>query len=240
MYKRVLLKLSGESLRQEEESQIIDVDYLKETALTIKSLYDQGLEIALVIGAGNIWRGKLADQIGIERIPADYMGMLGTVINAVAISSALKNLDCPSVVFSSISPIEGVTRAYNPKEAIEELEKGNVIFLAGGTGKPLLTTDTAAAELAIDTKVDAILMAKNDVDGVYSDDPDKNPDAIFYKRITYQEMIDKDLKVMDRQALEMLKDKDIEVRVFNMADISNFVKVAKGEDIGTTITKGDK
>lgn len=240
MYKRVLLKLSGESLRQEQENQIIDVDYLKEAALTIKSLYDSGLQIAVVIGAGNIWRGKLADQIGIERIPADYMGMLGTVINAVAVSSALKNLDCPSVVFSSISPIEGVTREYKPSEAIEELEKGNVIFLAGGTGKPLLTTDTAAAELAIDTNVDAILMAKNDVDGVYSDDPSKNKEAVFYKNITYREMIKQDLKIMDMEALKMLDGKDIEVRVFNMDDISNFKKVALGEDIGTTISSKEK
>ncbi len=238
MYKRVLLKLSGESLRQEEASQIIDVDYLKSTCDIIKLLYDQGIEIAIVIGAGNIWRGKLADEIGIERAPADYMGMLGTVINAVAISSALKNIKVPSIVFSSIPAIEGVTVPYDKNEAKKAMKEGKIIFLAGGTGKPFFTTDTAATALAIDIDADAILMGKNGVDGVYSANPHDDPSATLYKRITYQEMIDNNLEIMDITAVKMLVDKDIEIRIFNMAEPENFVKVIIGEDVGTTCKKG--
>ncbi len=238
MYKRVLLKLSGESLRQEEASQIIDVDYLKATCDIIKLLYDQGLEIAIVIGAGNIWRGKLADDIGIEREPADYMGMLGTVINAVAISSALKNIDVPSVVFSSVPAIDGVTIDYVKEEAKKAMKEGNIIFLAGGTGKPFFTTDTAATALAIDIEADAILMGKNGVDGVYSANPHDDPSARLYKTITYDKMLKENLEIMDLTAVKMLLDKDIEVRIFNMADPENFIKVIKGEDVGTTCRKG--
>ncbi|MCD8204927.1 MAG: UMP kinase [Coprobacillus sp.] len=238
MYKRILLKLSGESLRQEEASQIIDVDYLKSTCNIIKLLYDQGLEIAIVIGAGNIWRGKLADEIGIERAPADYMGMLGTVINAVAISSALKNIDVPSVVFSSVPAIDGVTLAYEKEAAKKAMKEGNIIFLAGGTGKPFFTTDTAATALAIDIDAEAILMGKNGVDGVYSANPHDDPSAKLYKTITYDEMIKKNLEIMDITAVKMLVDKDIEVRIFNMAEPENFIKVISGEDVGTTCRKG--
>ncbi|MCD8203538.1 MAG: UMP kinase [Coprobacillus sp.] len=238
MYKRVLLKLSGESLRQEEASQIIDVDYLKSTCDIIKLLYDQGIEIAIVIGAGNIWRGKLADEIGIERAPADYMGMLGTVINAVAISSALKNIEVPSIVFSSIPAIDGVTVPYEKEEAKKAMKEGKIIFLAGGTGKPFFTTDTAAITLAIDIDADAILMGKNGVDGVYSANPYEDPNATLYKSITYQEMIDNNLEIMDMTAVKMLVDKDIEIRIFNMAEPTNFIKVINGEDVGTTCRKG--
>ncbi|MCD8209894.1 MAG: UMP kinase [Coprobacillus sp.] len=236
MYKRILLKLSGESLRQEGTRHTIDVDYLKETAQIIKDVHDEGIEVAIVVGAGNIWRGKLANQIGIERVPADYMGMLGTVINAVAINSALKNLGCAGEVFSSITPIKGVTKAYKKSAAKKSLSAGNVIFLAGGTGKPYLTTDTAAAMLAKDISVDAILMSKNNVDGVYDSDPKTNKDAKLLKTITYQDILDKNLEVMDKEAAELLCDTNIEIRVFN-AQPENFVKVLSDETLGTTVRK---
>ncbi len=237
MYKRVLLKLSGEALRGHESSSILDVKYLKTIVSIIKEIYDSGIQVAVVIGAGNIWRGKLADEIGIERIPADYMGMLGTVINAVAVSSNLKTLGVESVVYSSIPAIDGVSVKYDKEEAKKSLLEGKVVFLSGGTGKPFFTTDTAATMLALDIDADALLMAKNGVDGVYSDDPSVNKNAILLKKITYREMLKMNLKVMDSSAVEMLLDKDIEVRVFNMADTKNFMRVINGLDIGTTCRK---
>lgn len=237
MYKRVLLKLSGEALHPAKGNSILNVDYLKNIAKIIKDIYDNHIEVAVVIGAGNIWRGKLADAIGIERVPADYMGMLGTVINAVAVSSALKNIGVDSVVYSSIPPIPNVTVAYSKTEAIKSLKEGKVIFLSGGTGKPFFTTDTAATILALDIDADAILMAKNGVDGVYNDDPTINKDAKLLKTVTYREMLDKDLKVMDNSAVELLLDKDIEIRVFNMSDPKNFMRVINDENIGTICRK---
>ncbi len=237
MYKRILLKLSGESLRQGDTHHILDVDYLKKTAETIKGIYDEGIQIAIVVGAGNIWRGKLADRLGIDRVPADYMGMLGTVINAIAINSALKNLGVEGVVYSSISPIEGVTKAYKKKQAIKSLEEDKIIFLAGGTGKPYLTTDTASAILAKDVEVDAILMAKNGADGVYDSDPNLNKDAKLIHSLTYQELLDKDLGVMDQEAVKILKDTNIETRVFN-AESDNFKKAITDDKLGTTIKRG--
>ena len=167
MYKRVLLKLSGEALGEKGSSNIIDVESLNSICEKIKILHDDGLEVAIVIGAGNIWRGTVAEKIGIERVPADYMGMLGTVINAVAMSSALKKIGVPSVVYSAIPEIKEVTIAYDADKVKSDLSQGKICFLAGGTGKPFFTTDTAATLRAIETDCDAILMAKNGVKGVY-------------------------------------------------------------------------
>ena len=187
MYKRVLLKLSGEALGIKSSDNIIDVESLNAICERIKVLHDEGMEVAIVIGAGNIWRGKVADKIGIERVPADFMGMLGTVINAVAMSSALKKMGVDSVVYSAIPAIEGVTIPYDVEKVKKDLSSGKICFLAGGTGKPFFTTDTAATLRAIETKCDAILMAKNGVKGVYDKDPTVYSDATFYPEITYQQ-----------------------------------------------------
>lgn len=239
MYKRILLKLSGEALKDKDGKQILNVDYLKDVASTIKLLHDHNIQIAVVIGAGNIWRGKLANEIGIEHVQADFMGMLGTVINAVAVSSSLKNLGVESVVYSSLPEIAGVTSQYKKESAIKSLEEGKVIFLSGGTGKPFFTTDTAASILALDIKAEAILMGKNGVDGVYTCDPILNPNAQFIKNISFEEMIKNNLQIMDISAIKLLKDSDIVIRIFNMSSPSNFVKVSLGEDIGTIIKKGE-
>ena len=154
MYKRVLLKLSGEALGIKSSDNIIDVESLNSICEKIKILHDDGLEVAIVIGAGNIWRGKVAEKIGIERVPADYMGMLGTVINAVAMSSALKKMGVESIVYSAIPEIKGVTFAYDADKVKKDLSQGKICFLAGGTGKPFFTTDTAATLRAIETKCD--------------------------------------------------------------------------------------
>ncbi len=239
MYKRVLLKLSGEALKEQSGMQIIDVENLGKMANAIKSIHDQGVEVCVVIGAGNIWRGKLAKDIGIEAVPADYMGMLGTVINAVAMSSNLKNLGVDSTVYSAIPEIEGVTRAYSREKADASMREGKVVFLAGGTGKPFFTTDTAATLRALELNCDAILMGKNGVKGVYTSDPTKDPNAKFLPKITFNEILNLNLQIMDLSAVELIKDKDIEIRVFSMSEAENFVKVANGEDIGTICKKGE-
>ena len=239
MYKRVLLKLSGEALKDESALQVLNVDVVKQMALTIKSLHDQGIQIGIVIGGGNIWRGKLAEGIGIERVPADYMGMLATVINAAAMSSALKNIGVDSVVFSALPEVDPISVTYSKEAAIKAMNEGKVVFFAGGIGKPYFTTDTAATLRAIETNCDAILMGKNGVDGLYDKDPIQNPDAKFIPEITYDEILKNKLQIMDLTAVELIKDKDIEIRIFSMSDSHNFIRVAMGENIGTVCKKGE-
>ncbi len=238
MYKRVLLKLSGEALKDENAMQILNVDCVNQMAQMMKQLHEKGVEIAVVIGAGNIWRGKLADDIGIERAPADYMGMMGTVMNAVAMSSALEKAGVRSVVFSALPEIKDLTTAYTPEKAMDAMAHGYVVFLAGGTGRPFFTTDTAATLRALETKCEAIFMGKNGVEGVYDKDPTKYSDAKFIPQITFQEIIDKKLQIVDLSAVELIKDQDVEIRIFSMSDPQNFIKVAMGESIGTICKKG--
>ena len=239
MYKRVLLKLSGEALKDSNQMQILDVKNVNAYARAMKALHDKGVEIAVVIGAGNIWRGNLAEGVGIERAPADYMGMMGTVMNAVAMSSALRKAGVESVVLSALPEIPEISHAYSTELAIKCMEEGKVVFLAGGTGKPFFTTDTAATLRALETKCEAIFMGKNGVEGVYDKDPSKYSDAKFIKEISYQEILDKKLQIMDLSAVELIKEEDLQIRVFSMSDPNNFVKVAMGEDIGTTCKKGE-
>lgn len=237
MYKRILLKLSGEALGEKDSVNIIDVTALHSICEKIKCLHDEGLEIAVVIGAGNIWRGKVAAKIGIERVPADYMGMLGTVINAVAMSSALAKIGVESVVYSAVPEIKGVTIAYDADKVKEDLSQGKVCFLAGGTGKPFFTTDTAAALRAIETNCDAILMGKNGVKGVYDKDPNVYEDAKFLPEVTYQEMREKNIQIMDQTAIELIEKSDIEILVFSMQNVENFQLAAKGKNVGTICKK---
>ncbi len=239
MYKRVLLKLSGEALKDHDALQILNTDRVNQFAEAMKKLHDKGVQICVVIGAGNIWRGNLAEGVGIERAPADYMGMMGTVMNAVAMSSALKKAGVDSVVFSALPAIDTISVAYSKEAAIKAMEEGKVAFLAGGTGKPFFTTDTAATLRALETNCEAIFMGKNGVEGVYDKDPTKFSDAKFIKNITYQEILDKRLQIMDLTAVELIKGENIQIRVFSMSNPDNFVKVAMGEDIGTTCKKGE-
>ena len=237
MYKRVLLKLSGEALKEGSDA-ILSASALQEMANMVKSIHESGIEVCIVIGAGNIWRGKIAKDAGMDQYEADFMGMMGTVINAVALSSKLKLLGVPSLVTSAIGPVKEVNVPYSVDVADKAMKEGKVVFLSGGTGKPYCSTDTAAAMRAIELNVDAILMGKNGVEGVYDKDPRVDTNAKFFPVITYQEMIKLNLQIMDQSALELIKDKNIKVRVFKM-DASNFIKAAKGENIGTTCQKGE-
>lgn len=239
MYKRILLKLSGEAIKDDKQNQIINVKELENIARVIKSLHDEKIDICVVIGAGNIWRGKLAKEIHINPVPADFMGMMGTVINAVALSSNLNNQGVPAVVFSAIPEIPNVTKKYEISDVLKSFEEGKVCFLAGGTGKPFYTTDTAAALRACELDCDAIFMGKNGVDGVYDKNPAEFKDAKFLKEVTYSSMLKNKLQIIDLSAVELLQDKNIDVRIFSMSDPNNFLKVAKGEDIGTTLKKGE-
>lgn len=235
-YKRVLLKISGEALKGNEPKLIIDSTFLEKVAKSIKIMVDKGVQVSVVIGAGNIFRGKLADDIGIEHSVADYMGMLGTIINCLALQSALENEKVECRVMSAIQ-INAVCEPYIRRKAIHHLEKGIVTIFAGGTGNPYFTTDTTASLRAIEINANAILMAKNGVDGVYSDDPKVNPDAVLFKKLTYGELFKKNLGVMDQTAVSMLLKKDIDTIVFSMQDLDNSSRVIDGEDIGTKITK---
>lgn len=237
MYKRILLKISGESIAYKEKNQTLNCDKLNAIAAVIKTLHNLGIQVGIVIGAGNIWRGKFASKINIDPAEADYMGMLGTIINATALSSALKNIGVKSIAMSAIQ-VDPITVPFNQDEAKKYLDEGYVVVFGGGTGKPFFTTDTAATLRAIQIDADLICMAKYGVDGVYDDDPNKNPDAKFIKNLTFNEILNSKLLVMDLSAVELIKDKDIEVRVFNMDDPKNIERVVNGENIGTIITKG--
>lgn len=236
-YKRVLLKLSGEALQDSEEKSIFSAEILNNIAEAIKKMTNQGIEVAVVVGAGNIWRGKMAQTIGIEPATADYMGMLGTIINALALQSSLEKHEVDCRVLSAIN-VNEVAEPYIRRRALRHLEKKRVVIFAGGTGNPFFTTDTAAALRAKETNCDAILMAKNGTDGVLSADPKVDKTATLIEEITYREMLTKNLKVMDSTAVSLLQESTIEIRVFNINDLSNLKKVLDGEKVGTTIKKG--
>ena len=236
-YKRVLLKLSGEALQDSEEKSIFSAEILNNIAEAIKKMTNQGIEVAVVVGAGNIWRGKMAQTIGIEPATAGYMGMLGTIINALALQSSLEKHEVDCRVLSAIN-VNEVAEPYIRRRALRHLEKKRVVIFAGGTGNPFFTTDTAAALRAKETNCDAILMAKNGTDGVLSADPKLDKTATLIEEITYREMLTKNLKVMDSTAVSLLQESTIEIRVFNINDLSNLKKVLDGEKVGTTIKKG--
>lgn len=236
-YNRVLIKLSGEALSGDGSQGVIHTGALLSCAKVISDIAKSGTEVSIVIGAGNIARGSLVEKTGIDRVTGDKMGMLGTVINSFAVAEAIKKYGVNSVVLSAVH-MEDFTPNYTKELADEYLSKKVVVIFGGGTGKPFFTTDTCATLRAIEISADAILIAKNGVDGIYDDDPRYNKDAKMYKSITCSEILEKKLKVMDLTAVEMLKDQNIDVRVFNMADPDNFLRVINGEDIGTTIKRG--
>ena len=235
-YKRIILKLSGEALADKKDGTILDNEKLKNIALAVKQMHDAGAQIGIVIGAGNIFRGKIASKIGIDQTNGDYMGMLGTIINCTALSSALEKIGVTTRVMSAID-VNKIAEPYIYKRAIAHLECNKVVLFAAGTGNPYFTTDTCASLRALEINADAILMAKNGVDGVYDSDPKINKDAKFLKHLTYHDIIEKNLNVMDQTSITMLIGKHKEVRIFSMDDINNFMKVIEGENIGSTITE---
>lgn len=237
MYKRVLLKLSGEALSANGNN--FDPDILKSLAQQIKEVHDLGVEIAIVVGGGNFIRGKLAEKMGIDRVQADYMGMLATVINALAIQSSLEQAEVPTRVQTAIE-MSKVAEPFIVRRAIRHLEKGRVVIFGAGTGSPFFSTDTTAALRASEIKADVILMAKNGVDGVYSADPKVDSRAEKYDVLTYMDLIQRGLAVMDTTATSMCMDNDIDLVVFNMNTVGNIKKAVCGEIIGTKVEKGGK
>jgi uridylate kinase len=233
-YKRVLLKLSGESLMG-NAGYGIEAERLNEYAEQIKELLEAGTQVGIVIGGGNIFRGLSGVASGFDRVKGDQMGMLATVINSLALQSALKNIGVKALVYTAIR-MEPVGELYNRDKVVKNLEKGKVAILAGGTGNPFFTTDTASALRAVEIGADIILKGTR-VDGVYSADPEKDPNATRFNKISFTEVINKELNVMDLTAFTMCKENNLPIYVFDMNKVGNLLKVIRGEDIGTLISK---
>lgn len=235
-YKRVLLKLSGEALAGEDKTGI-NAETVADIARQIKDAKDLGVEIAIVCGGGNIWRGKIGADMGMDRSSADYMGMLATVMNGLAVQNALEAIGVPTRLLSAIE-MRQVAEPYIRRRAVRHLEKGRVVIFGAGTGNPFFTTDTTAALRAAEIQADIILMAKNGVDGVYSADPKLDKSAVKFDNITYSDVLAKDLKIMDQTAITLCKDNNIDLCVFNMQEDGNIAKACDGQKIGTTISGG--
>ena len=234
MYKRVLLKLSGEALSAKGNN--FDPEILKSICSQIKEIVETNVEVAIVVGGGNFIRGKIAEQMGLERVQADYMGMLATCINALALQSTFEQMDVQTRVMSAID-MPKVAEPYIVRRALRHLEKGRVVIFACGTGSPYFSTDTTAALRASEINADVILMAKNGVDGVYSADPKIDVNAIKYDFLTYMDLIKQELTVMDNTATSMCMDNNIDLIVFNMNRYGNIIKAVNGEIDGTVIRR---
>lgn len=237
-YNRVLLKISGETLAGEKGFGI-DPITVADIARQIKDAKLLGVQIAIVCGGGNIWRGKTGSELGMERANADYMGMLATVMNGMALQNALEDIGVETRLQTAIEMKE-VAEIYIRRRAIRHLEKDRIVIFGAGLGSPFFTTDTTAALRAAEINADVILMAKNGVDGVYSDDPKVNPKAKKYDHISYLDVINEDLHIMDQTAVTLCKDNDIDLCVFNMQEDGNIARACNGEPIGTTISKGGR
>jgi len=233
-FERVLLKLSGEALMGGLEYGA-DPDRIAAIAGQIKAVAQRGVEIAVVVGGGNIYRGLQAAATGMDRATGDYMGMLATVLNALALQDALEKQGALTRVQSAI-PISEVSEPYIRRRAIRHLEKGRVVIFAAGTGNPYFTTDTAAALRALEIRAEAILMAKNGVDGVFDSDPNENPDAVFLPEITHRQALEQRLAVMDSTALSLCMDNELPIYVFNMDDELNIERIVSGERVGTVVS----
>lgn len=234
MYKRVLLKLSGEALKGEGRYGI-DPKTVKNLAESLKEVYELGVDLAIVCGAGNIFRGIIGEELGMDRSQADYMGMLGTIMNGLALQDALESIGVPTRVMTALQ-INAVSEPYIRRRALRHLEKKRVLILVGGTGSPYFSTDTAAALRAAELNMEIILMAKNGVDGVYDKDPKKHKDAKMFNALSQEEMLEKHLNVMDLTAATMCRDNHIDIIVFNMNKEGNIVKAVKDKVLGTKVT----
>ena len=232
-YKRILLKLSGESLMGEKQYGI-DEKRLAEYAAQIKEIHELGIQIGIVIGGGNIFRGLSGANKGFDRVKGDQMGMLATVINSLALQDALENLEVPTRVQTAIE-MRQIAEPYIRRRAIRHMEKARVVIFAAGTGNPYFSTDTTAALRAAEIEADAILMAKKGVDGVYDSDPAVNPDAKKFDELPYIEVIKRHLSVMDSTAISLCMDNNIPIVVFNIDEPGNILRAAAGEKIGTLV-----
>ncbi len=232
-YRRVLLKLSGEAFAG-EQGYGIDPDFLEYISHEIRSVYDLGVQVAIVIGGGNIFRGFEGEGIGIDRATADYMGMLATVINALALQSALeRHVSIPTRVLSAME-MRQVAEPYIRRRAVRHLEKGRAVIFAGGTGNPFFSTDTAAALRAAEIDAEVLLKATK-VGGIYDKDPQKYPDAVLIKEISYLEVINRGIRVMDHTALTMCRENQIPIIVFNIREKGNLRSVVLGDDVGSVV-----
>ena len=233
-YKRILIKLSGEALAG-EKGVGIDIETVKTIAKEIAEVHSSGVEIALVIGGGNLWRGEPAAAAGMDRVQADYTGMLGTVMNALVMADSLQQYGVDTRVQTAI-PMQNVAEPYIRGRALRHLEKGRIVIFGAGIGSPYFSTDTTAALRAAEIEAEAILMAKNGVDGVYNADPKKDANAVKFDELTHGEVIQRGLKIMDATASTLSMDNDINLVVFNMNEAGNIKRVVFGEAIGTTVS----
>jgi uridylate kinase len=233
-FQRVLLKLSGEALLGSQEYGI-DLDRVEGIAREIRGVHELGVETAIVLGAGNIYRGMEVAAEGMDRATADYAGMLATLLNCLAVQDALERIGVHTRVLSAITASQ-VAEPYIRRRAIRHLEKERVVIFAAGTGNPFFTTDTAAALRALEIGAEAILMGKDGVDGVYDGDPDENPSATFIPELTHREALERGLKVMDSTALSLCMDNGLPIHVFGLDDEHNIGRVVRGERIGTIIS----
>lgn len=231
-YKRILLKLSGEALMGEKQYGI-DNERVKQYAQDILAVHKEGLEIAIVIGGGNIFRGLSAEKSGMDRAQADYMGMLATVINSMALQDALEKVGLKTRLLTAIK-MEQICEPFIRRRAVRHLEKGRVVIFGAGTGNPYFTTDTAASLRAIEINADVVLKGTR-VDGIYTADPEKDPNAQKYEHISFKEVYDKGLNVMDMTAFTLCEENHLPIIVFDMNKEGNFMKIAKGESIGTLV-----
>ncbi|EIQ81305.1 UNVERIFIED_CONTAM: UMP kinase [Streptococcus canis] len=233
-YQRILIKLSGEALAG-EKGVGIDIPTVQTIAKEIAEVHASGVQIALVIGGGNLWRGEPAAEAGMDRVQADYTGMLGTVMNALVMADSLQHYDVDTRVQTAI-PMQNVAEPYIRGRALRHLEKNRIVVFGAGIGSPYFSTDTTAALRAAEIEADAILMAKNGVDGVYNADPRKDANAVKFDELTHGEVIKRGLKIMDATASTLSMDNDIDLVVFNMNETGNIKRVVFGEHIGTTVS----
>ena len=231
-YKRILLKLSGEALMG-DRSYGIDPKKLNIYAKEIKEIFDFGIEIAIVIGGGNIFRGVSGSSEGVDRVQADYMGMLATVVNGLALQSALENMKIPTRLQSALK-IEAVAEPYIKRKAVRHLEKGRVVIFSAGTGNPFFTTDSAAVLRAIEINSDVIIKGTR-VDGVYDEDPEKNKEAVKFDSLSFKEVLIKGLKVMDTTAFTLSQENKLQIIVFDINKKGNLIKIVQGKKIGTKV-----
>ncbi|HFR3426696.1 TPA: UMP kinase, partial [Streptococcus suis] len=229
-YERILIKLSGEALAG-ERGVGIDIQTVQAMAKEIQEVAESGVQIALVIGGGNLWRGEPAAEAGMDRVQADYTGMLGTVMNALVMADSLKQIGVDTRVQTAIA-MQSVAEPYIRGRALRHLEKGRIVIFGAGIGSPYFSTDTTAALRAAEIEADAILMAKNGVDGVYNADPKKDANAVKFNELTHREVISRGLKIMDATASTLSMDNDIDLVVFNMNEPGNIKRVVFGEQIG--------
>ncbi len=232
-YRRVVLKLSGEALSG-EEGYGLSPAIIQSVARQVKEISELGVEVAVVVGGGNIWRGKVGSEVGMDRATADYMGMLATVMNSLALQDSLENIGIPTRVQTSIE-MRQVAEPYIRRKAIRHLEKKRVVIFAAGTGNPYFSTDTTAALRAAEIEADVILMAKNNVDGVYTDDPKQNKDAKKYEELSYLDVLNEGLAVMDSTASSLCMDNNIPLLVFSIMEEGNIKRAILGEKIGTIV-----